>query len=165
MKFQQRLPQNLKETVLFMAIISVISVNLIAPIITGLEVGFSLNHWAMVLHQLPLLWVSVIILVVVTQQPASKMASYFLDQNASFRSTMMITAMCNVFLMSLVLTILGTWIGTGSVTLDPVVHFFAKWPRNYTIALVVEAFIAQPIARSAMAWLHRGVVTEGSRLS
>ncbi|WP_263862535.1 hypothetical protein [Levilactobacillus enshiensis] len=32
MKFQQRLPQNLRETILFMAIISLISVNLIAPV-------------------------------------------------------------------------------------------------------------------------------------
>ncbi|WP_236000702.1 hypothetical protein [Levilactobacillus lanxiensis] len=148
-----------------MAIISLISVNLIAPVITVLEVGFSLSHWEMVFHQLPLLWISVIILVVLTQQPANKLASYFLGENASFRSAMLITAMCNVFLMSLVLTILGTWIGTSSVTLDPIIHFFAKWPRNYTIALVVEAFIAQPIARSAMAWLHRGQVTTPSQLS
>jgi len=158
LEFQQRLPQNLRETVLFMAIISVISVNIIAPIITGLEVGFSFNHWAMVLHQMPLLWVSVIILVVLTQQPAGKLASYFLDRQSSFRSAMLITAMCNVFLMSLVLTILGTWIGMGQVTLDPVVHFFAKWPRNFTIALIVEAFVAQPIARSVMALVHRGGV-------
>ncbi|KRK37193.1 hypothetical protein [Levilactobacillus parabrevis] len=151
MEFQQRLPQNLRETVLFMAVISVISVNIIAPIITGLEVGFSLNHWIMVLHQIPLLWVSVIILVVLTQQPAGKLASYFLDRQSGFRSAMLITTMCNVFLMSLVLTILGTWIGTGQMTLDPIVHFFAKWPRNFTIALIVEAFIAQPIARSVMA--------------
>lgn len=157
MDFAKRLPQNLKETIIFMAVVSIISVNLIAPLITGLEVGFSISHWVMVLHQLPLLWVSVIILVVLTQQPAAKMANYFLGQQPNFRAAMLVTAMCNVFLMSLVLTILGTWIGTGHVTLDPIVHFASKWPRNYTLALIVEAFIAQPIARSVMAWLHRDV--------
>ncbi|MFC6261816.1 hypothetical protein [Levilactobacillus fujinensis] len=155
MEFQQRLPQNLRETVLFMAVISLISVNIIAPVITGLEVGFSVAHWTMVLHQLPLLWLSVIILVVLTQQPATKMAGYFLGKRPSFRSAMLITTLCNVFLMSLVLTILGTWIGTGQVTLDPVIHFAAKWPRNFTIAFVIEAFVAQPIARSVMAGVHR----------
>ncbi|WP_175279707.1 hypothetical protein [Secundilactobacillus collinoides] len=44
MSYTQRLPQTGKETVLFMGIISLISVNLIAPVITGLEVGFSLAH-------------------------------------------------------------------------------------------------------------------------
>ena len=156
MEFQRRLPQNLRETVLFMAIISVISVNLIAPVITGLEIGFSVQHWAAVMPQLPLLWLSVIILVVLTQQPAAKMAGWFLGEQPSFRAAMLITAMCNVFLMSLVLTIIGTWIGTGQVTMTPVTHFFSKWPRNYTIALIVEAFIAQPIARWVMARLHQG---------
>ncbi|WP_125675193.1 hypothetical protein [Companilactobacillus keshanensis] len=160
MEFQQKLPQNLRETIVFMAVISIISVNLIAPIITGLEVGFSVDHWIMVLRQLPFIWISVIILVVLTQKPAEKMASWFLDQNAGFRSTMMITAMCNVFLMSIVLTVLGTWIGTGSVTIDPLVHFFEKWPRNYTIALIVEAFIAQPIARLVMSFFHREMVLD-----
>ncbi|BDZ30271.1 hypothetical protein RA086_03685 [Lactiplantibacillus sp. WILCCON 0030] len=155
MEFVKRLPQNLKETIIFMAVVSIISVNLIAPVITGLEVGFSLEHWVMVLRQLPLLWLSVIILVVLTQQPAAKLAGYFLGKQPSFRAAMLVTAMCNVFLMSLVLTILGTWIGTGHVTLAPIVHFASKWPRNYTIALIVEAFIAQPIARCVMAWLHR----------
>lgn len=50
LKFQQRLPHNFKEQLLFMAVISVISVNLIAPLITGLEIGFSIQHWQQVLH-------------------------------------------------------------------------------------------------------------------
>lgn len=50
LKFQQRLPHSFKEQLLFMAVISVISVNLIAPLITGLEIGFSIQHWQQVLH-------------------------------------------------------------------------------------------------------------------
>ena len=30
-----------------------------------------------------------------------------------------------------------------------------KWPRNFAIALAVELFIAQPIARFAMVKLHK----------
>ncbi|WP_125591074.1 hypothetical protein [Companilactobacillus jidongensis] len=160
MEFQQRLPHNLRETIIFMAIISIISVNIIAPVITGLEIGFSISHYLMVLKQLPLLWLSVIILVVATQKPAEKLGSYFLDNNSSFRSTMFINAACNVLLMSLVLTIVGTWIGTGNITMDPIVNFFAKWPRNYTIALIIEAFVAQPIARGAMSLMHRQMVLD-----
>lgn len=159
LSYTQRLPQTGKETVLFMGIISLISVNLIAPVITGLEVGFSLAHWLMVLRQLPLLWLCVIVLVVVTQRPAQRLAGLLLERNDGFKATMLITALCNVFLMSLVLTIVGTWIGTGAITVSPIVHFFAKWPRNFTIAFIVEGFIAQPFARSVMAWYHRSAQT------
>lgn len=158
MKFQQRLPQSFKETLWFMAIISVLSVNIIAPLITGLEVGFSLAHWHQVVQQIPLLWLAVITLVVLTQKPAQFLAGKILGQQEnSFAATMLITALCNVFLMSLVLTVVGTWIGTGTVTLAPIRHFFGKWPRNFTIAFIVEAFIAQPIARTIMAWRHRKI--------
>ncbi|WP_343042109.1 hypothetical protein [Ornithinibacillus caprae] len=38
---ETRLPRNGKEFVLFLAIISILSVNIIAPIVTGFELGFS----------------------------------------------------------------------------------------------------------------------------
>lgn len=164
MEFQKRLPQNLKETALFMLIISLISVNLIAPIITGLEIGFSLAIWQGVLQQLPILWPVVILFVILTQKPAEKLASFFLEnEQNSFKATMLIHAVCNVFLMSLVLTILGTWIGTQNISLDPFFHFFEKWPRNFAIALFVEAIIAQPIARSVMAFVHERTASKEIR--
>lgn len=138
-----------------MTVISLLSVNIIAPLITGLEIGFSFDHWVRVLHQIPLIWICVIVLVVLTQKPAQILAKPILGNHQnSFEATMLITIMCNVFLMSLVLTVVGTWIGTGAITTDPLVHFFNKWPRNFTIAFIVEAFVAQPIAWSIMAWLH-----------
>jgi len=41
MEFYTKLPRNKKEFALFMAVISVISVNIIAPLITFFEVGFT----------------------------------------------------------------------------------------------------------------------------
>lgn len=159
MEFQQRLPQSLKETVLFMAIISILSVNIIAPVITGLEIGFSMAHWSAVLAQIPLLWVFVVALVLITQKPAGKLANAILtNQQNSFKVTMIINTLCQVFLMSLFLTVIGTWVGTQSITADPFIHFFEKWPRNFTIAFIVEGFIAQPIARSVMAVYHAKAV-------
>lgn len=38
---ETRLPQNGKEFALFLAIISILSVNIIAPLIMGFEFGFS----------------------------------------------------------------------------------------------------------------------------
>lgn len=160
MEFEQKLPQNLKEALLFMGIISIISVNIIAPIITGLQVGFSIPHYLMTLHNLPFIWISVVVLVVLTQKPAEKIAHKFLKQNSSFRSTMLINTIFNVLLMSVILTIVCSWIGEHSITMEPINHFFFKWPRSFVIALIVEALIAQPIARFAMSLLHRNTLSD-----
>lgn len=155
MKFQQRLPQSFKETLLFIAVISIISVNIIAPIITGFEIGFSFDHWAQLIHKIPVLWVFIVALVFLTQKPAQFLAGKFLrDQQNSFEATMLVNTICNVFLMSVCMTIIGTWVGSGAISMDPIVHFFIKWPRNFTIAFIIEAFVAQPIARTVMSWIH-----------
>jgi hypothetical protein len=57
--------------------------------------------------------------------------------------------------MSIFLTVIGTWIGSRHVSLEPIRLFFFKWPRNFAISLAVEALVAQPIARAAMNKLHK----------
>lgn len=42
---EDRLPQTPKEGIIFMLIISIISVNTIAPIIMGMEFGFSKDNY------------------------------------------------------------------------------------------------------------------------
>ncbi|SOB40903.1 conserved hypothetical protein [Latilactobacillus sakei] len=64
MLFVKRLPQNFKETLLFIAVISILSVNLIAPLITGFEIGFSWQMWQATLRVIPFIWVAVVVLVV-----------------------------------------------------------------------------------------------------
>jgi hypothetical protein len=65
-----KLPRRKREFVLFMAIISIISVNILAPLITCFEIGFSLNVWAEVLKIIPFVWLAVITLVLLTYKPA-----------------------------------------------------------------------------------------------
>ena len=62
MEFFMKLPRNKKEFTLFMAVISVISVNMIAPLITCFEIGFSLAVWAQALKIMPMIWLCVIAL-------------------------------------------------------------------------------------------------------
>jgi hypothetical protein len=52
MEFHMKLPRNKKEFALFMAVISIISVNIIAPLITCFEMGFHLYIWADTLKDL-----------------------------------------------------------------------------------------------------------------
>ena len=75
MEFYMKLPRNKKDFILFIAVISIISVNIIAPLITCFEAGFHLYVWKDVLMVLPFIWLSVVALVLITYIPAEKMTS------------------------------------------------------------------------------------------
>ena len=154
MDFYMKLPRNKKEFALFMAIISVVSVNIIAPLITCFEVGFNWYVYKDVLTIIPFIWLSVIVIVLLTYLPAEKMTAKIVDKNDSFNSHIIINTLCTVLLMSVILTVVGTWIGTRSITLEPITMFFYKWPRNFAISLFVEMLIAQPLARFVLYKMH-----------
>ncbi|UWD49604.1 hypothetical protein NYR90_05050 [Clostridioides difficile] len=154
MDFHMKLPRTKKEFALFMGIISIISVNIIAPLITCFEAGFYFSVWQDVLTVLPLIWVSVIAIVLLTYIPAEKLTSIIVSKDDSFNSHIVVNILCTVLLMSILLTVIGTWIGTRSITLEPIKMFFYKWPRNFAISLFVEMCIAQPIARFVIFKVH-----------
>lgn len=155
MDFYMKLPRNKKEFVLFLAVISVISVNIIAPLITCFELGFSLQTWAETLKVIPFIWIAVIAVVLITYKPAEWLTSRIVKEGDSFGSHVTINILCTVFLMSILLTVIGTWIGTRHISLEPIRLFFYKWPRNAAISFFVESCIAQPIARLVMLKLHQ----------
>ncbi|WP_394883047.1 hypothetical protein [Clostridium baratii] len=155
MEFHMKLPRNKKEFTLFLLIISIISVNIIAPLITCFEVGFHMYVLSDVIKIIPFIWICVIALVLITYKPAEWLTSKIIDKEDSFNSHIVINTLCTVFLMSIFLTVIGSWIGTRQVTIEPIKMFFYKWPRNIVISFAVEAFIAQPIARFVMLKMHQ----------
>ncbi|KAF5087967.1 MULTISPECIES: hypothetical protein [Acetobacterium] len=155
MDFYMKLPRSKKEFALFMAVISVISVNIIAPLITCFEVGFRMDVWAQAIRIMPLIWITVIALVLMTYKPASWLTSKIVAKEDSFSAHMLANILCSVFLMSIFLTVIGTWIGSRQVSMEPISLFFYKWPRNFAISFAVEALIAQPLARLVMVKLHQ----------
>lgn len=160
MDFYMKLPRNKKEFALFMGIISIISVNIIAPLITCFEMGFHFTIWADTLKVIPIIWLTVIALVLITYKPAEVLTSKLVDKADSFLSHIIINILCTVFLMSIFLTIIGTWIGTRHISMDPIWMFFYKWPRNFAISFFVEALIAQPIARLVMVVIHSNLAND-----
>ena len=84
--FYMRLPRNGKEFVLFMVVISVISVNIIAPVITFYEAGVSWEVYTGVLQKLVLIWPCVVATVLVTYRPAGFLTSRITQQGDGFRS-------------------------------------------------------------------------------
>lgn len=157
MEFYNKLPRNKKEFILFMAIVSIISVNIIGPIISCFQTGFSVESWINTLHILPFIWLSVIVLVLLTKKPAEYMKNRIVKREDSFNAHIIVNILCNVFMMSIVLTIVGEWIGSGQITMHPIENFIYNWPRNFAVAFAVELLIAQPIARFAMVKLHQAI--------
>ena len=160
MEFYMKLPRNKKEFALFMAVISVISVNIIAPLITCFEVGFHMYVWADAIKIIPFIWICVIALVLITYKPAEWLTSRIVEEGDSFSSHIVINILCTVFLMSIFLTVFGTWIGSRQVSMEPIHMFFYKWPRNFAISFAIESLIAQPIARAVMLKMHQLKDTE-----
>lgn len=154
MEFYRKLPRNKKEFMLFMAVISVISVNIIAPLITCFEIGFRLEVWADVLCVIPFIWLCVIALVLITYKPAEWLTAKIVQHDDSFNAHIIVNILCTVFLMSVFLTVFGTWIGSRQISMEPLRLFFYKWPRNFAISFAVELCVAQPLARKVMEKLH-----------
>jgi len=155
MEFYTKLPRNKKESALFMAVISVISVNIIAPLITFFEVGFHMSIWVDTTKVIPFIWVTVILLVLITYKPAEWLTSRVVKEGDSFGPHILINIIFTVFLMSIFLTVIGTWIGSRHISMEPIRMFFYKWPRNFAISFFVEACIAQPIAHLVMSKKHQ----------
>lgn len=155
MDFYMKLPRSKREFILFLVTLSVISMNIIAPLITCFEMGFSLNSWIHVFPIMPIFWPCVIATVLITYKPAEFLTSKLTQKGDSFHAVITLNIMCTVFLMSIILTIVGTWVGNRGISMEPLVNFFYKWPRNFAISLAVEILIAQPIARRVMFTLHK----------
>jgi len=155
MEFYMKLPRSKKEFALFMTVISVISVNIIAPLITCFEVGFHMYVWADAIKIIPFIWICVIALVLITYKPAEWLTSRIVEEGDSFSSHIVINILCTVFLMSIFLTVIGTWMGNRQVNMEPIRMFFYKWPRNFAISFAIELFIAQPIARLVILKIHQ----------
>lgn len=152
---ETRLPRNKQEGLLFLFIVSLISVNTIAPIIVGLERGFSKDVYLDTLQILPVMWIIVVLLVKLVAGPiAGKLLPKFVGQTDGFNARVLFNIVLNVMVLSLLLSVIGTWVGMKQISLAPFKNFLHIWPRNFGVAFWIEMLIAQPIARSAMKLLH-----------
>ena len=98
MDFHMKLPRNKKEFALFIGIVSIISVNLIAPLISFFELGFDISVWFDVLKVLPFIWISAILLVIITLKPAEFLTAKIVSESDSFNAHIVVNILCTVFL-------------------------------------------------------------------
>ncbi|MGN8646469.1 hypothetical protein ACTNEO_11715 [Gracilibacillus sp. HCP3S3_G5_1] len=159
---EARLPRSKKEGIIFLLIISIISVNTIAPIIMGLERGFSKEVYIETLKIIPIMWIVVILLVKLVAEPlVGKVIPKLVGKTDGFNARVLLNILLNVTVLSILLTILGNWIGTKQITIEPFENFFHTWPRNFGVAFWIELLLAQPIARFAMKQIHERQSVKG----
>ena len=65
-------------------------------------------------------------LVLITYKPAEWLTSRVVKEGDSFGSHIMINIIFTVFLMSIFLTVIGTWIGSRHISMEPIRMFFYK---------------------------------------
>ncbi|WP_236253537.1 hypothetical protein [Carnobacterium sp. CS13] len=59
-------------------------------------------------------------LVLLVHASADKLSASIVDKNDSFRSQITINILCNVLLMSIFMTVIGSWIGQRGISLEPI---------------------------------------------
>ncbi|WP_325063425.1 hypothetical protein [Gracilibacillus salitolerans] len=108
MHVETRLPRNGKEGIIFLLIISIISVNTIAPIIMGLERGFSNEVYLQTLKIIPFMWVVVVLLVNFVADPlVGKVMPKFIGKTDGFNAKVLLNTLLHVTFLSILLTIIG----------------------------------------------------------
>lgn len=163
---EDRLPQNAREGIIFMLIVSIISVNTIGPIILGLERGFSVANYVETLKVIPFMWIIVILLVKLVAGPlVRKVLPKFVGQTDGFNARVLLNIVMNVTILSVLLTIIGTWVGMRQISLEPFHNFFPTWFRNFGVAFWIELLVAQPIARFAMKKIHASQANRAESIS
>ena len=88
------------------------------------------------------LWPCVILTVLITYKLAAYLTSKLTQEGDSFRAVISLNILSTVFLMSIILTVVGSWIGLREIFMEPIANFFYKWPRNFTLSLVTELIVA-----------------------
>ncbi len=121
----------------------------------GFEFGFSKDVYIRTLQVIPFVWICVILLVTLVANPiVNQLVQKFVAPADGFNARVLFTILFSVTILSILLTVIGTWIGLREISMEPIRTFFYDWPRNFFIAFWVEALIAQPIARFTMKKLH-----------
>lgn len=121
----------------------------------GLERGFSTENYLETLKKIPFMWMIVVLLVRLVAGPlVGKVMPRFVGQTDGFNARVLLTIFLNVTVLSILLTIIGTWVGTKQISLEPFQNFFHSWFRNFGVAFWIELLVAQPIARFAMIKIH-----------
>ena len=166
MNSEMGLPRSGKEGLLYGAIICTLTVMLMTSYNVILSAGeFNRQVASEIAKTMPVFWVIVMIIEpALIGRIAEKLAAKFTKPTDSFNARILFRILFTVLGMSICMTLIGDFIGSGFRS-DWFYRFFASWPRNFVIVLFAEVLVIQPIARYVMARLHKSQDNERQELS
>lgn len=155
MKFYNNFPRNMKETLLYTLVVSMLAVYTITPAVNFCIQGISWPVFLGVLRSLPLVWLVAVIVLAATRYPVTHLKKRLTGDHDSYTAQITVNIVSNVIFMSMIMTIAGTWAGQGYISTEIFHHYLSFWPRNFGIAFAMQSLIAQPSARFVMRTIHR----------
>lgn len=153
---ETRLPRNGKEGFVYGLIICAITVTIMMTVNVWAGAGtMNSEIFLSMLKTWPMcLVVAMLVETFIVGKITNILLSKFTMPTDCFNARILFNILFCVTGMSMIMTIVGSMIGTGKISLDQFIHFPTTWPRNFCIAFWCEILIAQPIARFAMKRWH-----------
>lgn len=153
---ETRLPKNGKEGFIYGLIICAITVCIMMTV--NVWAGAGTMNGEIFLSMLKTYPICLIAAMLIETFIVGKITNVLLNKftipSDGFNARILFNILFCVTGMSIIMTIVGSMIGTGKISLDPFIHFPTTWPRNFCIAFWCEILVAQPIARFAMKKWH-----------
>lgn len=153
-----RLPHNAKEGLLYGGVICAITALLMATFNIYLQVGaFNATFFMTVLKAYPLFFTIALVLEMsVMHHLVERLVKRYTIETDSFNAVILFTIFFTVIGMSCLMTLIGDVVGHGfSIEQGIIGRFLVAWPRNFSLVLIIEIVLAQPVARKVMAVKHR----------
>ena len=143
------MPTNKKEGIIFGICICAIMVFFMGLLNISIHLGgFNFNSIKTNLIAFPLTFIIAFILEnLVIGRINHKLLEKFVDKNDSKNSYILFNCFFIVTLMSLVMTIIGGFLG-GDNAYTIFSEFFIRWPRNFCAAFFLNILVAGPISRA-----------------
>lgn len=110
-----------------------------------------------VVRTLPLVWVVAVICLACTRYPVTHLKKFLSSSHDSYNAQITVNIVSNVIFMSMIMTVLGTWVGQRQIDLSIFERYLTLWPRNFGIAFAMQSLIAQPTARFVTRTIHRRI--------
>lgn len=145
------MPTNKKEGIIFGICMCAIMVFFMGLLNISIHLGgFNFNSIKTNLIAFPLTFIIAFILEnLVIGRINHKLLEKFVDKNDSKNSYILFNCFFIVTLMSLVMTIIGGFLG-GNNTYTIFNEFFIRWPRNFCAAFFLNILVAGPISRALL---------------
>lgn len=151
-----KLPNNKKEGFIYGGIICLITVIVMLSLNIYLNVGtINIDIFLSIIKLIPIIWiVAMVIETFIVGKISEKLVLKFSSKTDGFNAKILFNILFCVTGMSAVMTIVGAIIGSGKISLEPIITFPSHWPRNFFAAFWCEMLLAQPIARKIMEKIH-----------